>query len=192
MPVSKTLMDIVQEIRTFVKNECKKPTSKYGWEPFDNHFIPAVGYAGKLADKLGGDSEVITIATWLHDIGSIIYGRENHHVTGADIAEKKLTELKYPENKIRLVKRCILNHRGSQKRDRKSIEEKIVAESDALSNFDNISGIFKAAFVYEKKTQGEAKRSVREKLERKWKQLHFKESREMLKPKYEAVMLLLK
>ena len=132
------------------------------------------------------------IAAWLHDIGSIIYGREDHHITSAKVAEDKLKELQYPAEKIELIKKCILNHRGSQQNGRDSIEEQIIAEADVLSNFDNIAGIFKAAFIYENKTQGEAKDSVRQKLERKWKQLHFENSKKIIKPKYEAAMLLLK
>ena len=135
---------------------------------------------------------MILIAAWLHDIGSIIYGRKDHHITGAKIAEKKLNELQYPSDKIELIKKCILNHRGSQKNGRNSIEEQIIAEADVLSNFDNISGIFKAAFVYEGEDQGQAKDSVRQKLERKWEQLHFDSSKKLIKPKLEAVMLLLK
>jgi len=187
-------MDIISEIKNFVKEECKKPGSKYGHEPFDNHFVPAIKYAKELTKKFSKenpDRKVILIAAWLHDIGSIIYGRKDHHITGAKIAEKKLKELKYPTEKIELVKKCILNHRGSQQNKRKTIEEKIVAEADTLSNFDNLSGIFKAAFIYESKTQDEAKQSVREKLERKYKQLHFKESQELIKPRMEAVELLL-
>ena len=128
----------------------------------------------------------------MHDIGSIVYGRENHHITGAKIAEEKLKELNYPVKKIELIKKCILNHRGSQQNERHTLEEQIIAEADTLSNFDNIGGIFKAAFMYEHKTQSEAKKSVREKLERKWKQLHFEKSKKLIKPKFEAVMLLLK
>ena len=185
-------MNIVQEIKNFVENECKKPSSKYGYEPFPFHFVPMVNYADKLSNELWGDKEIILIAAWLHDIGSIIHGREDHHITGAKIAEEKLKEMQYPAEKIELVKKCILNHRWSQQNWRSSIEEQIIAEADVMSNFDNIAGIFNAAFVYENKTQGEAKDSAREKLERKWKQLHFDKSKEIVKPKYEAAMLLLK
>ncbi|MGM5480727.1 MAG: HD domain-containing protein [Nanobdellota archaeon] len=185
-------MSIVNEIKSFVETECKKPTSKYGYEPFPFHLVPMVDYAEKLSDELGGDKEVILIAAWLHDIGSIMYGREDHHITGVKVAEEKLKELHYPTEKIELIKKCILNHRGSQQNGRESIEEKIIAEADVLSNFDNVAGIFKAAFVYEHKSQGEAKDSVRQKLERKWKQLHFEKSKKIIKPKYDAVMLLLK
>lgn len=185
-------MDIVDEVKAFVEEECKKPSSRYGYEPFLFHFIPMTEYAGKLADELGGDKEVVLIAAWLHDIGSIVHGRKDHHITGAKIAEEKLKELQYPAEKIELVKKCILNHRGSQQNGRDSIEEQIIAEADAISNFDNIAGIFKAAFLYEDQTQGEAKDSVRQKLERKWEQLHFENSKELIKPKFEAAMLLLK
>ncbi|MDD4931003.1 MAG: HD domain-containing protein [Candidatus Colwellbacteria bacterium] len=185
-------MDIIEEIRNFVENECRKPESKYGYEPFTFHFIPMVAYADKLTDKLGGDKEIILISAWLHDIGSIIYGREDHHITGALIAEEKLKSLDYPDEKIELVKKCIRNHRGSCPSEMNSIEEQIIAEADVMSNFDNLPGIFKAALVYEGLGQGEAKESVRKKLERKWEQLRFDDSKAMIRPKYEAVILLLK
>lgn len=184
-------MDRIAKIRDLVERECKKPSSKYGYEPFPFHFVPVARYAEKLADQLGGDKEVILIAAWLHDIGSIIFGRQDHHITGAKIAERELKKLNYPSEKIELIKKCILNHRGSQKNFRETLEEKILAEADVLSNFENISGIFKAAFVYENLNQAEAKNSVRNKLENKWKQLHFEASRKIIKPRYEAAMLLL-
>lgn len=184
-------MSILEKIMLFVKEECDKPTSKYGDEPFEFHFIPMVDYCKILNDRYGGNREIILIAAWLHDLGSIIYGREDHHITGAKIAEEKLRELSYPEEKIKLVKKCILNHRGSMNTKRESIEEKIIAEADVLSNFENIAGIFKAAYVYENQTQGEAKISTREKLKRKYNQLHFEESKKIIAPKYEAAMLLL-
>ncbi|MEK7447672.1 MAG: HD domain-containing protein [Patescibacteria group bacterium] len=183
--------NIVQEVRDFVEEECKKPTSLYGYEPFPFHFVPMVRYAEELAKELEANKEVISIAAWLHDVGSIVDGRENHHLSGAKIAEEKLKELNYPPEKIALVKKCILNHRGSQSNNRESLEEKIIAEADVMSNFDNISGIFKAAFTYEHMEQGEAAKAVRKKLQNKWNQLHFENSKKIIKPKYEAAMLLL-
>lgn len=183
--------NIVEEIKKFVQEECRKPSSKYGLEPFENHFIPMVKYAELLAEKFPVDKEVISLAAWLHDVGSIIFGRENHHLTGAQIAEKKLRELNYSEDKISLVKKCILNHRGSKQNSLSTPEEKIIAEADCLSNFNNLAGIFKAALVYENLSQKEAILSVRRKLEQKWNQLSFEESKKIIKPKYEAAMLLL-
>jgi len=184
------VMKIVDEVKKFVEEECKKPTSKYGFEPFEMHFKPMAEWAKKLADKLGGDKEVILVAAWLHDIGSILEGREDHHLTGPEIARKKLSELGFPEEKIQLVEKCILNHRGSQGRARETLEEQIVAEADVISNFDNIVGIISSALNYENKSEKEAKQEVLEKLTRKWNQLHFEESREMIRLKMKAVRIL--
>ncbi len=185
-------MDIVKEIRDYVENECKKPTSHYGYEPFPFHLIPMVKHAEKLAETFNVDKELILLAAWLHDIGSIIHGRKDHHITGATIAGEKLREYKYPQEKIEIIKKCIFNHRASQRNNCETIEEKIISEADALSNFDNIPGIFKAAFIFENLNQGEAKVSARKKLEGKWNNLHFEESKNLVKGKFEAAMLLLK
>jgi uncharacterized protein len=184
-------MDIIKEIKKFVEEESLKPGSKYGYEPFVYHFVPMVRYAEELAEELGADKEIVSISAWLHDIGSVMYGREDHHITGARIAEEKLRELGYPEEKIERVKNCILNHRGSQENNPTTLEEKIISDADALSNFDNIPGIFKAAFVYENLDQKEAGEAVRRKLENKWNQLHFDNSKRIIRPKYEAMMTIL-
>ncbi|MFA5355320.1 MAG: HD domain-containing protein [Candidatus Paceibacterota bacterium] len=183
-------MDIIEKVKKFVEEECNKPTNKYGIDPFTFHFPQVVEYSGQLADKFGADKEILLIAAWLHDIGSIMRGREDHHITGAEIAEEKLKELGYPLDRIELVKKCILNHRGSQNNNRETLEEKILADADAMSNFDNIAGIFKAAFN-EGLSQGQGKESAKQKLNNKWNKLHFEDSRNIIKPKYEAAMLLL-
>ena len=184
--------NIIEQIKEFVEKESRKDSARYGYEVYKFHLIPVRNIAVELAKKLGADVEVVELAAWLHDIGSIIYGREDHHITGADIAERKLKELNYLPGKIKKVKACILNHRGSVSNGGlRNPEEKIISDADALSSFNNISGIFKAAFIYEDLTQGEARISAREKLERKWDKLYLLESKELIKPKYEAAMLLL-
>lgn len=181
---------VIQEVKNFVERKCKEPNSNYGYEPFEHHFKPTVTYAGKLADELDADKEVVTIAAWLHDIGSIMHGREKHHITGKKIAEEKLNELDYDQNKIELIKKCIENHRSSVNNERNTLEEKIVAEADALSSFDDVAGQFQAAFLHEDKNREEARKSIKEKLKRKWNQLHLEESKEMVRSKYEAAMTL--
>jgi uncharacterized protein len=185
-------MNIVHKVRNFVRYQSKKPTAKYGYDAYQYHFVSVVEYARQLSAELGGDKEVILIASWLHDIGSVMKGRNDHHITGMQIAEDKLRSFGYPEEKIKLVKLCIKHHRGSVKYHRNTIEEKIVSEADTMSNFDNIAGLFKAAYVYENMSQGRAKVAVRRKLKRKWRQLHFEKSREIVRPRYEAAMILLK
>jgi len=180
----------IEQARTFVEEECHKPTSHYS-EIFENHLIPMRNLAVDLGERLGADVEVVELAAWFHDIGGILFGRENHHQTGAKIAEKKLREWEYPEEKIMCVVHCILTHRGSQNLLPETLEAQIILEADSMSNFDNLPGIFKAAYVDEGLTQPEAKKSAREKLARKWHKLQFAESKQLIQPKYEAAMLLL-
>lgn len=183
--------NIINKVRKFVEEECKKPTSKYGFDPYIYHFVPVVKYAKQLANGNGADLEILEISAWLHDIGSIIYGRENHQVTGSQIAEKKLVELGYPQERIERVKHCILSHRGSQNVKRESLESQILADADGMSNFDRIEGLFKAAYTYENLSQKDARDSVRRKLEGQYKKLS-EEAKRIIQDKYAAAMLLLK
>lgn len=184
--------DVVEKIRRFVEFESKKPENWWGEEFYSLHLVGVNKYSKLLAEKLGADMEVVELAAWLHDIGSIIYGRKDHHLTGARIAGEKLRELGYPEEKIIWVQQCILAHRGSENIVPETIEAKIIADADALSTFDYIHGPFLAAFVYEKLNQLQARKSVRQKYINSWNKLSFSESKEIIKPKYEAVMLLLR
>lgn len=45
-------MSIIGKVKKYVEEECKKPTSKYGYEPFHFHFKPVAEYAEQLGEKL--------------------------------------------------------------------------------------------------------------------------------------------
>jgi len=182
---------IIEEIKKFVDDESKKTYNIWGHDFFTLHIMEMHDHAKFLAEKLNADIEVVELAAWLHDIGAITYGRKDHHITGAKIAEEKLKEFNYPTDKIGEVKKCVLNHRGSQNSNKDSIEEKIIADADAISAFDHIQGLFFAAYVAERRSQEEARNSVKQKLINSWNKLCFQESRDLIKPKFEAAMLLL-
>lgn len=185
---------IVDKAREFVESECKKPESHYGYEVFICHFVPMHSHAKNLAQNspvdLKVDLEVVELAAWLHDIGSVIKGRENHHITGAQIAEEKLKEWGYSSDKIEKVKQCIFSHRGSQSIKREFPEAQIIADADALSAFDNISGLFKAAIFDEGMSQIYAKSSVKEKIVNSWAKLS-PHAKKFIEHKYHAAMILL-
>lgn len=182
---------LIEKARKFVESECKKPTNKYGYGPYVEHFVPMVKHSKKLCRLLGGDTEIVMPAAWLHDIGSIIYDRKNHHKTSANIAEKFLADNNYDKEKTKLVLKCILHHRQSTNFTRNSLEEKIIADADAICNFDMISSLFFVAFSIEKLSQVDGLKSVKNKLQNKWKRLHFNESRDLVRPKFKAAMMLL-
>ena len=181
---------ILEKVRAFVKSECEKPDSNYKGI-YDDHLLKMVPLSLDLAKKLNADLEIVEISSWFHDIGAIMYCRENHHISGAKIAKEKLSEWGYPDKKIEQVIHCILSHRSSENLIPETLEAKIVLESDNLSIFDNLSGIFCAAYVYEGLDQVQAKKAARDKLICKWNKIQFDGPRELIKPKYEAAMLLL-
>jgi HD superfamily phosphodiesterase len=182
---------IIEEIKKFVEESCKSPSSHYGHEIFFCHFIPMVAHAKNLASmETNVDIEIVELAAWLHDIGSVTMGRRDHHITGAKIASEKLKELNLPKNKIEKIADCIYCHRGSQPIERKTKEAQIIADADTISAFDNLSGLFKAAVFHENLNQIQAKASVKQKLLNSWEKLSPK-ARNLIRPKYEAAMILL-
>ncbi len=183
--------DVIEKARKFVEDECKKPGCHYGYEAFLCHFVPMHAHARNLAAAWPeADMEVVELSAWLHDVGSVMRGRKDHHITGAEIAEQKLKEWGYPEEKIAKIKQCILSHRGSQSMARESSEAQIIADADAISAFDNVSGLFKAAIFDEGLGQMEAKKSVKEKLVNSWVKLS-PAAKKFIEHKYLAAMIML-
>jgi uncharacterized protein len=182
--------DIVEKVRIFVREVCDN--LEHGDEWYNNHFLTVVKYSNILAEKFNCDKEVVEIAAWLHDLGSVTIGREDHHITGCQIAEKKLKELNYNPDKIEKVKHCILTHRGSKKIKRESIEAEILADADSMSHFDELGGLFKYEFIINGITfkQKEAQKRVKEKLIRSYNKLSGS-AKKIIKPKYDAAMLIL-
>lgn len=89
--------------------------------------------------------------------------------------------------KTALVQKCILNHRGSVKLGRISIEELCVADADAISHFDSVPSLLYLAYVERKMDIEQGAQFVRKKLERSYNKLSD-ESKEIYKVKYEQVM----
>jgi len=83
-------MNLIEEIKKYVEDECKKETNFFGVNIYNHHFISMVKYAKMLAKETGADEEIVEIAAWLHDIGSILGDYENHHLSGAEHAERLL------------------------------------------------------------------------------------------------------
>lgn len=89
-----------------------------------------------------------------------------------------------------ITAKCILNHRGSVKLERNSIEELCVADADAVSHFDSVPSLLYLAYVEKGMDIEHGSSFVREKLERSYNELSD-ESKEIYKEKYEQVMAIL-
>ncbi|EQB89464.1 uncharacterized protein J2Z44_001949 [Clostridium punense] len=179
-------MYILEELKNDIKRRCESPNNLFGMGIYD-HIKIVARYTIELAQLYGADVEVCEIAAWLHDIASITDYKlyENHHIHGADMAEKILNEYNYPPDKIHLVKLCILNHRGSVIKEKNSKEEICVA--DAISHYDTLPSLFHLAFVQRQLSIEEGTEFVKNKLERSYNKMseeskeHYKQKKEMIK-----------
>lgn len=183
--VRKMRNDIIEYLQGEVKRRCESESNFFGMGCY-YHIRAVVENAFFLAEKYGADVEAVTIAAWLHDIASItdysLY--DEHHIHGARMAEEMLDGFGY--DKTGLVKRCILNHRGSKPSEKRTVEEICVADADAISHFDSVPSLFYLAYVKRKLDIAEGVEFVRGKLERSFNKLSER-SKAVYSEKYDAV-----
>jgi uncharacterized protein len=99
-----------------------------------NHVIRVCNLCLHLAKyESDVDLDVLKTAAILHDIARVKEGRDvDHAVLGAEMSEKILRELAYPEEKIKLVKHCIIAHRFRSGYEPKTKEAEILFDADKL------------------------------------------------------------
>jgi len=178
---------MIEEIKSMILELCKD--KEWDWKA---HVESVVKYSKILAKKLNADEEVCELSAWLHDIIKIRDGkRDLHHVNGSEEAVKILEKYNYPQEKIQQVKHCIITHSSDENYIPESIEAKIVASADALSHFDNLLALAHYAFVLKKESVNQCRETLLKKYEKSWKKLLIPEAKEIAKPKFEAIKLIL-
>jgi uncharacterized protein len=104
--------------------------------------------ANKLGASLGADLMVLGAASLLHDIGmeAELERGDDHAKAGAEIAEEILSEVHFPEDRIRNVVNSIRTHRYGGRLRAETLEAMILQDADRL---DAIGAIGLArAFAY--------------------------------------------
>lgn len=102
-----------------------------------NHVMRVYSLCLRLAEhEPDVDLEVLKSAALLHDIARTREDHEDqkidHAVLGAEMSEKILRELTYPEEKIKQIKHCIVAHRFRGRNKPKTKEAKILSDADKL------------------------------------------------------------
>lgn len=174
---NKIILDINKELESI----CDEGRMEY-------HIIPVVNNAKKLAKKLNADIEAVEIAAYLHDITRIKGDVDTHHITGAEYAREFLCKYNYPEEKIKLIQKCIKNHRGSVEIPRETIEEKIISTADAMAHIQYPLPLFHKWYGKKQCDLKDGASEIKSKLQRSWKKIEFKEAKEELENKYKFLM----
>jgi len=173
--MSKNIRYNFKKIRNKIYKEVKRasfaPSNKFTSTAWYFHILPVVEHSLKLGKKLKADLEVLELAALLHDYAGIsdfdFY--EEHHAHSARMAEGLLKKEGCPKEKIEKIKLCILNHRGSIKSKRASLEEKIIASADAMSHITELPDMFYLAFGVRKMKTVPGVKWLKAKFARSWK-----------------------
>lgn len=175
-----------ERIRALVREE-------FGDEYYRFHVAVVERHACALAQAVGADLEVVSLAALLHDIGRVRHParQDDHHMTGSEEARLILEAEGCAPETVRRVRGCIERHRGSAGDLPENLEESVVANADAMAHFDVIPWLLGVRLA---KGRGvaEASRWLRAKLDRDWeRKLTLPAAREATEANYRAATLLL-
>lgn len=184
---------IINEVYNEVKNRCMMPSNAYGIGAWDHHIELVYKIATENAYEYGANYNIVALAALLHDVASVTNKdfTEEHHIIGARIAEEILEKYELTEEELDLIKRCILNHRGSRLVDKTTPEEVCVADSDAMAHFYSVPSLLRMVYVEKGLSIDDGAEFVANKLERSFVKLSDK-GKELIKPHYEAAKILLR
>ena len=184
---------VIQEVYDEVRNRCMLPSNAYGIGAWDHHIELVYKIAIENAGEYGANYSIVALAALLHDVASVTNKdfTEEHHIIGAKIAEEILEKYELTEEELDLIKRCILNHRGSRLADKTTPEEVCIADSDAMAHFYSVPSLLRMVYVEKGLSIDEGSEFVANKLERSYNKLSDK-GKEIIKPHYEAAKVLLR
>lgn len=184
---------IIESVYEEVKKRCMLPSNAYGIGAWEHHIELVYKIALKNCDLYGADKNIVALAALLHDIASVTNKdfTEEHHIIGASIAEDILKEHNLSNEQVDLIKKCILNHRGSRLVEKNTPEEICIADSDAMAHFYSIPSLLRMAYVEKKMTIDEGRDFVFQKLKRSYNKLS-RQGKDLIKEEYEAAQIVLK
>ena len=156
---------------------------------YREHIQYVYKYVVLLSKDKNVDKEVLELSALLHDISmtDITLDRSRHNEFGADIAEQLLRENDYPEDKVQLVKKCILNHSKRRSDYRTTEEEQILVDADGLSHFDAIEKLYSLPRMVMGLNEEDSVRFVQDKLTGDYNELSD-DLKYLVKEKYDRVM----
>lgn len=184
---------IINEIYEEVKRRCLLPTNIYGIGAWDHHIKLVYEIAISKCDEYGANHDIVALAALLHDIASVTNKdyTEEHHIIGAQIAEELLQKYdKITKEELELIKKCILNHRGSKVMEKNSPEEVLIADADAMAHFYSIPSLLKMVYTERGMSIDDGREFVANKLERSYQKLTPK-GKKLIKSRYDAAKIIL-
>ncbi len=124
-----------RQLKTIVDKEMEGASPAHDF----NHVMRVYNLCLRLANyEPSVDLDILRTAALLHDIARTKEDEDggalgvDHAILGAEMSDKILRELGYPEGKIGNIKNCIASHRFRGENPPKTIEAKILSDADKL------------------------------------------------------------
>jgi uncharacterized protein len=119
------------ELIEYLYHEILKKYESFDQAHQHDHVHQVLKTSLEIAEKLNDIRfDLVYVIAFYHDIGNL-YGRDQHHLTGAKYLEEDLMIQKYFNQKdIKIMKEAIEDHRASHETPPRSIYGKIIAEAD--------------------------------------------------------------
>ncbi len=183
---------IISKIATLVEEACKSDNNNFGYGIWSHHIKPMLIIGQELAIEYNADTEIVIIAILLHDLAGIKdeKKRKEHHIYGADEADTILRSYNYPDKKIEIIKKCIMNHRGSVNNPKGTPEEICVADADAMAHITEIGSLFYVVYKEMNMDIDQGINWIKDKIKRDWNKMSEK-GQIKLKDKYDQIQNIL-
>lgn len=182
----------IQEIESLVKKACFQPTNVFGSGIWNHHIRWVVKFGKMLAEQNEADVHIVELAALLHDYASIksfaLY--TNHHIHGAQEAERLLRDMGFDQKTIENVSHCIMTHRGSMRLERKTPEALCLADADAMAHFVGVPSLLQYATEGKELTISESRLWVKAKLQRSWSKLSA-DAKSLARPYFNSAIAVL-
>lgn len=184
--VNKMQQEIINRSNTF---EEQTKGTKDEYNIYREHIQYVYKYVVLLSENKKVDKEVLELSALLHDIAMTdrSLDRNNHNEYGSVIAEQLLRKNNYPEDKIQLVKKCILNHSSKRADFRTTEEERILVDADGLSHFDSINNLYSLAYNVMELNDEDTLNFIKDKLTKDYNEISDN-LKYLIQEKYNSVM----
>lgn len=184
--VNKMLQEIINRSNAF---EEQTKGTKEEYNIYREHIQYVYKYVLLLSENKNVDREVLELSALLHDIAMTdrSLDRAKHNEYGSVIVEQLLRENNYPEDKVQLVKKCILNHSSKRAEFRTTEEERILVDADGLSHFDSINNLYSLAHNVMELNDEDAIKFIQDKLTKDYNEISD-DLKYLIQEKYDKVM----
>jgi len=134
----------------------------------ENHILPAVRIGADFARQLSADRLIVETALYLHDTGRILFFYKYHEQVGYYLTKALLPLLGYTKEQVHAIACCVKVHSGKGIHPFDTIEAEIVANADAVAQFENFLYMFSIHFATHGRDLEKTKGWLSRKYERSW------------------------